>query len=93
MLKKWEFWTLSSVSGLVMVLVLVNITLSMVNRSAQNEISSRQQFIQGSIQLEGLYKDIVNALANLSVKNNDAQLKELLTSKGISITQNKGGKP
>lgn len=86
MLKKWEFWFLTAVGAVTLVLVIVNAALFLGNRSAQIDINNRQQFVQQSIQLEGLYREIVKALADLSIKNNDRQIKDMLTSQGISVT-------
>jgi len=56
------------------------------NRGGQIEVNSRQQYIQQSIQLEGLYREIVKALADLSIKNNDKQIRDMLASQGITVT-------
>jgi hypothetical protein len=68
MLKKWEFWFLTAVGAVTLVLVVVNCALFLANRSTQIDINNRQQFVQQSIQLEGLYREIVKALADLSIK-------------------------
>ena len=86
MLKKWEFRFLTAVAGLTLLLVIVNAVLFLGNRSGQIEVNSRQQYIQQSIQLEGLYREIVKALADLSIKNNDKQIRDMLASQGITVT-------
>ena len=86
MLKKWEFWFLTAVGALTLVLVVVNASLFLANRSTQIDINSRQQFVQQSIQLEGLYREIVKALADLSIKNGDKQIKDMLSAQGITVT-------
>jgi len=88
MLRKWQFWTLTVLASLILVLVAANMWLFLGNRSRQVEINQRQQFIQQSIQLEGLNREIVKALAELSVKNQDEQVKSLLASHGITFTVN-----
>jgi hypothetical protein len=81
---------------LVLVLVLVNIVLSLGNQSLRVEVNERQQFIGQSIQLEGLHREIITALATVALKTNDEQLKSLLASQGISFSPNpapaRGGK-
>jgi predicted Holliday junction resolvase-like endonuclease len=74
------------VSCLVLVLVLVNILLAIGNQSLQSEVSERQQMIAQAIQLEGLHRQVVGALAEMAVKTNDAQLKELLAASGFSLS-------
>ena len=86
MLKKSEFWLLTIVAALAAASAITNMVLYQSNRSVQAEITSRQQFIQQSIQLQGLYTEMVKALADLSVRNQDAELGNLLSSQGISIS-------
>src|SRR5215510_3859033 len=86
MLKKWEFLFLTVVGALTLLLVIVNAVLFLYNRSSQVEVNNRQQYVQQSIQLEGLYREIVKALADLSIKNNDKQIKDMLASQGITVT-------
>jgi len=88
MLKRWEYWVLTLPALAAAVLVVVNMSLFTGNRSAQAEISSRAQYIQQSAQLEPLYREMVKALADLAVRNNDGQLRELLTKQGITVSAN-----
>jgi uncharacterized membrane protein YeiB len=76
-------WTV--LTALMLVLVFVNMLLSLGNESLRVEVSERQQFIAQSMQLEGLQREIVGALASIAVKSNDEQLKSLLASQGISF--------
>lgn len=86
MLKKWEFRFLTAVGVVTLLLVIVNAGLFLGNRSSQIEVNNRQQYVQQSIQLEGLYREIVKALADLSIKNNDKQIKDMLASQGITVS-------
>ncbi len=88
MLKKWEFWALTLLALLTAIFVLTNMVLFTTNRAAQTEVAGRQEYVQQTVQLEGLYRDIVKALADLSVRNQDEDLKGLLAAQGISITVN-----
>jgi len=85
-LKQWEFRFLTAVGALTLLLVVVNAVLFLGNRSSQIEVNGRQQYVQQSIQLEGLYREIVKALADLSIKNNDRQIRDMLASQGITVT-------
>ena len=91
MLKKWEFWFLTAMGVVTLILVVINCALFLANRSSQIDINNRQQFIQQSIQLEGLYRETVKALADLSIKNNDKQIRDMLASQGITVTANPQG--
>ncbi len=72
-------------AALVLVLVAVNILLVLGNQSIQAEVGDRQQFIAQAIQLEGLNRQVVGALANMALKTNDEQLKKLLAESGVSF--------
>jgi type VI protein secretion system component VasK len=85
MLKPWEFWVVTVVAAMAAVLAGINIWLYNENRHAQVEINERAQFIQQSVQLEGLYRDIVKALADLSVRGQDSALRDLLSAQGITV--------
>ncbi len=73
------------VSGLLLLLVLVNMLLAYGNSSLQSEVAERQQTISQAIQLEGLYRQVVGMIAEMAVKTNDAQLKELLKASGFAL--------
>jgi len=90
MLKRSEHLVLVLLGVLISCLIVANATLILVNRSTQTEIQGRAQFIQQSAQLEVLYREIVKALADLSVKNQDADLRGLLAAHGITVKVNPG---
>ena len=75
MLKKWEYWVVTSLAVLWLVLVVLNVTLGQGNRALQNEFSQQQQFVQQSAQLQGLNNEIIRALAELSHRNQDAAVR------------------
>jgi hypothetical protein len=76
---------LTPLGGLILILALVNVLLTFGNQSLRLQVTERQQFITQSIQLEGLHREIVTALASVAVKHNDEQLKSLLASQGVSL--------
>ena len=88
MLKTVQFWVLNALGALALVLVLVNIGLARSNRELQGEVNGRAQFIQQTVQLQALYQDIIKAIADLSLRNKDDALKELLTREGLTISMN-----
>ena len=86
MLKRSEFWILTLLALVGAALAGTNMMLFQGNRAAQGEIGGRQQYIQQSIQLEGLYREMVKALADLSIKTQDGDLRTLLAGQGITIS-------
>ncbi len=68
-----------------LVLVVANVLLSMGNQSVQADVNDRQQFIAQSIQLEQLNRQVVTVLANMAMKSNDQELKNLLAASGVAL--------
>ncbi len=71
-----------------LVLVVANVLLALGNQSVQADVTERQQFIAQSIQLEQLNRQVVAVLANMAMKSNDEQLKNLLAASGVDLGQN-----
>ena len=71
-----------------LVLVVVNVMLALGNQSVQADVSERQQFIEQSMQLGQLNRQVVAVLANMAMKSNDEQLKNLLASSGVGLAPN-----
>ena len=88
MLKTSQFWLLTAIAVLAAVFAISNMVLFQGNRITQTEVGARQQFIQQSVQLEVLYREMAKALADLAVRNRDADLSALLSSHGISVSVN-----
>lgn len=81
-----QFWSLSSIVLLAFILVLVNISLFFLNRSAQVEINTRQLYISDSIKINRLSNQLIQSLANSSAQTNDEKIKALLDAHGIQFT-------
>lgn len=86
MLKSSQFWVLSAAGATCVLLAAANITLSMRNQTLQGQVSQRGQYIQQSAQVQGLYRQMAQAVAELSVRNKDAQLQAILTRQGLHVT-------
>ena len=86
MLRAWQHRVLVVLGVLALVLVIANGLLFTHNRSVQLEVNGRQQYLQQTVGLESLYRDIVKALAELGVKNNDPQLLQMLAAQGINVS-------
>ena len=70
MVTRWQYWLLILVAASALVLVVINAILFVGNRGIQAEVNNRQQFVQQSIQLEVLYREMAKALADLSARDN-----------------------
>jgi hypothetical protein len=85
MLKRNEFLILTALALICLLLAIANMILFSQNRLAQAEVSQRAQYIQQSAQLETLYREMVKALGELTVRNNDTQIRDMLAKQGITV--------
>ena len=86
MLTRWQFNALTALGALALLLALADALLATTNRDAQVFVAQRQQYIQQSVALEGLYRDMVKALAELGARGNDRALLDILSAQGLSVT-------
>jgi hypothetical protein len=84
---------LTALSGLILLLVIVNIVIALGNQSIQAEVAERQQEIGQTIQLESLHRQLITVLANMALKTNDERLKKLLAESGINLDAATGAAP
>lgn len=83
-----QFWAATALGSVCLLLAASNVTLGSLNRGLQADIGQRQQYVQQSVQLEGLYREIIRALAELGARNNDGDVRSLLAQHGISYSVN-----
>ena len=88
-----QYWVATLLAALCLLLAGTNVVLGSMNRSLQADIGQRQQYVQQSVQLEGLYREIIRALAELGARNNDEAVRALLSKHGISYTVNAPAAP
>lgn len=86
MLNRSQFWILTSAGAGALALVLANMFLYTVNRDLQLQANTRAQYIQQSIAMEGLYREIAQDLANRAVRTRDDQVRDLLAAEGLNVT-------
>ena len=83
-LRQW--WLLTACGVALLILTVTNMILFLGNRDKQVDINGRQQYIQQGLVLENLNKDIINALANIAIKNRDTQIINLLAANGVNVS-------
>ena len=79
---RWQTWVIV-VSALTPLLVVADLALFERNRGLQAELSGRQQVLQRAAQLEVLHRELVNAIATLAARNDDAALRAILVDQGL----------
>ena len=87
-MSKLQYYTVTLIAALCFAAMLASTTLGYNNATARADVNQRQQFVQQSVQLEGLYKEIVRALAEMGARNNDGDVKVMLLKNGITYTAN-----
>jgi len=80
-------------AALALIGVIVAIGLSISNQSLQKEVSDRQQAINQGLALAQLNTRLVNTLATIATRDNDAKIKDLLTQQGFTLTTNPAPAP
>lgn len=85
MLNRNQFLLLTVLAALSLCLMLANMILYGGNRTVQTQVTARAQYIQQSLQLQTVYNALLRNLAQLSIKNNDAEIRDLLASHGITF--------
>jgi len=86
MLNPTQFRILTTAGGLAIAVALVNMYLFLGNRALQQQASQRAQYIQQSVALEGLYREIVQNLADRAVRTRDDEIQALLADQGVSVS-------
>jgi hypothetical protein len=81
----------SIIAALAVLLAIANIVMLEMNRRLQADVAARNHFIQQTVQIETLNREVVNALANLAVERNDEALKTLLAQHGITLNPSATG--
>jgi len=84
-----QYWLSTGLAGILLVLVIANVWFYQGNVERQAEVNNRQATIQQAVQLEGLYREILQALASLTIgqsdKPGDKQIEQMLGNLGIKV--------
>ncbi|MCU0765867.1 MAG: hypothetical protein MUD06_11305 [Rhodospirillales bacterium] len=86
MLSRSQYLITSTLGGIALVLTVANAVIGGGVRDQQRDVTQRALFIQQAAQLEPLLQGIARGVAELATRANDADLKRLLESQGITVT-------
>ncbi|MDE1901211.1 MAG: hypothetical protein KGI37_06155 [Alphaproteobacteria bacterium] len=87
MSEKLAYWGSVVFSAIALILIVANISLSNGNRALQQEVSTRAAAINAGQTYARLAQNLVQALGESAVKNDDAKLRTLLSDNGINIKE------
>jgi hypothetical protein len=83
--EKVFYWGSVVLSLTTLVLLVAEISLFGGNRALEAKINERQITINRGVNLGQINQTLVQMLADATVKNNDADIKNLLAAQGITI--------
>jgi len=92
MTDKILYWGSTVVAGVTLILFLLNVCLINGNQRLQGDINTKQNTIQLASNVVPLNQQLSQALYQASTKNNDAKIRELLTSQGFTLPSDKEAK-
>lgn len=87
-MNRHSYWITTALGALACLLVATAATLHATNADLRARVGERQNYVQQSVQLEGLYREIVRALAELGARHNDGDMRALLSRHGITYNAN-----
>ncbi len=83
--EKVTYWLSVAFSMLAVVLLVLNISLVNSNRHMQADLSQRQAMLSRGAAISQMNQSLVQALAEIAVRANDLEVRDLLTGQGITI--------
>ena len=92
-MNKIQHAVLTGLGALALGAAATSIGLTEHNNGLRRGIAEQQQYVQQSVQLEGLYREMVRALAELSARSGDEPLRSLLQRHGITYNLNAPAAP
>lgn len=84
--RDWKFWILATIGTLCALLTALNFLLGAEVRKLQTDVATRQQFINDSIPLARVNSRIIQTLANMSARSNDAAIRDMLARHGVTFS-------
>ncbi len=93
MLKNLQFWVLSVLAASCLAAAVLNMLLVSSNQGLRLRMSERAQLIGRGATAAVVYRQIVQALAQLSVRNQDPRLNAVLARQGLHVTVRSAATP
>jgi hypothetical protein len=84
-LKTIRFWAATALASLAVLLVIMDGWLVTSNAGIRGEVNARQQFINQSVQLSQVFRELLNDLGGFAIRNNNAAIRQLLAESGFTV--------
>ena len=82
---KVAYWVSMVLGAIALLSVGTSIVVTGCNRTLQTEVNQRQAKINTSVGLSQLNQSLVQALADVSAKDDDKDIRDLLAAQGITF--------
>jgi hypothetical protein len=82
----WLYWLSVILGSLSLLLVICDFGLSWYNQGIQAEVNQRQQFLNQTAQLKGVFDTLVRSLAIAAINGKDDKVRAMLAEQGITWT-------
>ena len=83
-LKTIRFWAATALASVAVLLVIMDGWLVTSNAGIRGEVTARQQFINQSVQLSQVFRELLNDLGGFALRNN-AAIRQLLAESGFTV--------
>ena len=87
------FWSTAVFCTLTLLLFVANVSIINGNRGIQQNISERAAFINNAQTMSNLNQSLAQTLADISAREKDTAIRELLSSQGIMISETPAAAP
>ena len=85
MVEKLSYWASLLLGSIAVVLLVVNVSVANANRTLQADVAQRQNIINSGQTLSQINQGLVQAMAEAALKNNNTQLRDLLSTQGVTL--------
>ena len=86
--EKNAYWSSVILGAIALLLLIVNISLATINRGRQVDVAARQTTLNNAQALGQINQALIQSLAEAVLKNGDSQIRELLSSQGVTVKEN-----
>ena len=85
MQRSWRAWSVTVLATAALLVALADMALVLTNHTARRQTDEQRQYIQQTVQLNGVSETLVREMARAAIEGKDQALHDLLVSHGFHI--------